>query len=173
MVLRDGSPVVVCPIHDDDIELERRFIEGLSPSSSRFRFLETLHSPSQALLEQLTVINPSTDVAYVAVVGEGEQQREVGVSRFSAQPDSLDGEFAITVSDDWQNKGLGTLLMDLLIEVAKARGLDVLHSSDAADNGPMRRFAEHRGYQHQRDPDDTRLVRYSIDLKATGSPRVV
>ena len=173
MVLRDGSAVVVRPIHPDDIELERRFIEGLSPDSRRFRFLESLRSPSLALLQQMTVIDPSTDAAYVAVIEEGERQREVGVARFSAPTGCLDAEFAVTVSDDWQNRGLGTLLMDLLIDVARKRGLAVLHSSDAAHNAPMRRFAEHRGYRHQRDPDDAKLVRYSIDLKSTPGPAAV
>jgi GNAT superfamily N-acetyltransferase len=173
MALHDGTLVVVRPIHADDTELERRFIQALSPSSRRFRFLETMNSPSDTLLKQMTVINPSTDAAYVAVIDEGGQQREIGVARFSARPDGHDCEFAVTVSDDWQNKGLGTLLMKRLMEVAKARGIEAMHSSDAADNTRMRQFAEHLGLQHMRDPDDATLVRYSIDLKASGAPPAV
>lgn len=67
-VLRDGTRVLIRPIRARDIELERRFIEGLSPTSRRFRFLESMSSPSEALLKQLTLINPSTDAAYVAVL---------------------------------------------------------------------------------------------------------
>ena len=37
--LRDGTTVLIRPITDEDVTLERRFIEGLSPQSSRFRFL--------------------------------------------------------------------------------------------------------------------------------------
>jgi GNAT superfamily N-acetyltransferase len=166
-VLRDGTRVQVRPIHENDIELERRFIEALSPSSRRFRFLETIRSPSSALLKQMTVINPSTDAAYVALLGTGAQTLEIGVARFSAQADGLDCEFAVTVSDEWQHKGLGTLLMHRLIDVAKARGIKTMHSSDAADNGLMRKFAEHLHFHHVRDPDDATLVRYSVDL---GSP---
>ena len=166
-LLRDGTRVFVRPIHAEDIELERRFIEALSPSSRRFRFLETMHSPSPALLKQMTVINPSTDAAYVALLGTGAQTVEIGVARFSARADGLDCEFAVTVSDEWQHKGLGTLLMRRLIDVAKARGIKKMHSSDAADNGLMRKFAEHLNFHHVRDPDDATLVLYSVDL---GSP---
>jgi GNAT superfamily N-acetyltransferase len=168
-VLRDGTHVLVRTLHPEDIELERRFIEALSPTSRRFRFLETMRDPSAALLRQMTVIDPATDAAYVALLGKGPQATEIGVGRFSAQADGQDCEFAVTVSDEWQNKGLGTLLMQRLIEVAKARGIKSMHSSDAADNTRMRQFADHLHFAHRRDPDDSTLVLYSIDLRSTDS----
>ena len=145
--------------------MERRFIEGLSPRSRRFRFLSTIRSPSDALLKQLTAIDSSTDAAYVALIVVGAKEREIGVARFSAQPDGKDCEFAVTVSDEWQNKGLGTLMMQHLIDVARARGIESMHSSDASDNDLMRKFAEHLNFQHRRDPDDATQVLYSVDLK--------
>lgn len=168
-MLRGGDRVVVRPLHADDIELERRFIENLSPASRRFRFLETMVSPSDALLKQLTVINHATDAAFVALIGEGAHLREIGVARLSATPDGHDCEFAVVVSDAWQNKGLGTLLMRRLIEVARARGIQTLHSSDAADNDLMRKFAEHLQLDHRTDRDDAALITYSIDLGAPAS----
>ena len=166
VLLRDGTAVFVRPIHAEDIELERQFIKALSPNSRRFRFLETMQSPGEALLKQLTVINPSTDAAYVALVGEGARQREVGVARFSARADGQDCEFAVTVDDEWQNRGLGSLLMGRLIEVARARGIHAMHSSDAADNTRMRQFADHLQFEHKTDPEDPHLVLYTVNLRA-------
>ncbi len=165
--LRDGTRVQLRPIHPEDIELERRFIEALSPVSRRYRFLETIREPSEALLKQMTVIDPATDAAFVALLGTGAQTQEIGVARFSARPDGSDCEFAVTVADAWQHKGLGTVLMQSLIEVASARGIKTMHSSDAADNGLMRKFAEHLHFRHQPDPDDATLVRYSVDLETS------
>jgi len=162
-VLRDGTHVVIRPIHKQDIELERRFIETLSPRSRRFRFLETMNSPSEAMLRQLTAIDPS-DAAFVALVAVGAEKREIGIARFCARPDGTDCEFAVTVSDEWQNKGLGTLLMLRLISVARARGIETMHSSDAADNDMMQKFARHLNFHHIQDPEDSTQVRYSVDL---------
>lgn len=162
--LRDGTCVRIRPIHVRDVDMERRFIEALSPESRRFRFLESMQSPSDALLKQLTAINHATDAAYVAVIGAGAEEREIGVARFSATADAKDCEFAVTVSDEWQRQGLGTLLMQHLLEVAQARGIRSLHSSDAADNDAMRKFAEHLHIRHERDPDDAAQVLYSVDL---------
>jgi hypothetical protein len=60
VTLHDGTHVLVRPIHAEDIALERRFIEALSPSSRRYRFLETMRSPSEALLQQMIHINPAS-----------------------------------------------------------------------------------------------------------------
>lgn len=168
VMLHGRTLVLLRPIQAKDVALERRFIEALSPSSRRYRFLETLSTPSEALLKMMTEIDPTTDVAYVAVLGTGESEVEIGVGRFSALPDGKNCEFAVTVVDEWQNKGLGTFLMERLISAAGARGLETMFSSDASDNTRMRQFAEHLHFHHKQDPDDARLVRYSVDLKVTG-----
>jgi GNAT superfamily N-acetyltransferase len=170
--LRDGTRILIRPIHVRDVDMERRFIEALSPDSRYFRFLESMQSPSDALLKQMTDINHATDAAYVAVIVDGAEEREIGVARFSAAADAKDCEFAVTVSDEWQRKGLGTLLMQHLLEVAQSRGIRSLHSSDASDNGSMRKFAEHLHFRHERDPDDATLVRYSADLGKAASAAI-
>ncbi|MDP9045777.1 MAG: GNAT family N-acetyltransferase [Pseudomonadota bacterium] len=164
VVLRGGDRVLIRPVQREDAELERRFIEALSPESRRFRFFETLLTPSPALLDQLTVLDPATDVAFVAVVAEGKRERAVGVGRFSADAAGHDCEFALTVAEEWQKKGLASHLMTRLIAVAKARGIVRMHSSDAAHNSKMRDFATHLHLSREADPDDATLVVYSVDL---------
>ena len=162
--LRDGTHVTIRPLHARDVELERRFIEALSPQSRRFRFLETMRSPSEALLKQLTQLDPLTDVAYLATVGNGAEAREIGVARFSAAAGSQDCEFAVTVSDEWQRLGLGAALVAHLIDAARARGIHAMHSSDSSDNDSMRQFAGHLKFRKSTDPSDAKLVLYSVDL---------
>jgi len=59
-------------------------------------------------------------------------------------------EFAVTVRDDWQHKGLGTLLTKHVIEAARQRGINALYSVDASENGPMNGFDQvrHRTRTH-------------------------
>jgi len=163
-VLADGTRIVIRPIHENDVELERSFIEAMSPASRRFRFLDTMRWPTEALLKQMTTIDNATDAAYVATILVAGKEREIGVARFSALPDGHDCEFAVAVADEWQMKGLGTLLMRRLIDVARSRGIAEMHSSDAADNTSMRKFAEQLHFRHARDPDDATHVLYSVDL---------
>src|SRR5688572_13240427 len=105
-ILRDGSRVQIRPIRKTDVELERRFIEGLSPEARRYRFLCGMRTPSDALLHQLTDIDEQRDAALIALAGDAEPLREVGVARFSAVADGR-AEVAVVVGDDWRLKGLG------------------------------------------------------------------
>ncbi len=162
--LQDGTHVTIRPLHAQDVELERQFIEAMSPQSRRFRFLETMSSPSESLLKQLTELDPLTDVAYLATVGDGAEAREIGVARFSAAAGARDCEFAVTVSDEWQRQGLGAALMAHLIDAARARGIHAMHSTDSSDNDSMRQFAGHLKFQRSTDPSDAKLVLYSVDL---------
>jgi len=164
--LRDGTTVLIRPIRAEDAAIERRFIETLSPQSRRFRFLGEIKTPSAALIEQLTHPNPDRDAAFVALVADGAEKREIGVARFSARPDSASCECAVAVADDWQHRGLGTLLMRLLIDVARTRGIECMYSVDAADNSAMRELAAHLGFARKPDPSDATQVLHTLDLRA-------
>ncbi len=162
-VLHDGSTVTIRPLHQQDVELERAFIEGLSPQSRRYRFLCSLVTPTDALLRQLTELDPQREAALIALVEEHGTTREVGVARFSGAPDGK-AEIAVTVSDEWQNKGLGTALMKRLIDLARQRGIREFYSIDSSANDRMRRLAEHLGFEHKTDPEDATQVIYTLQL---------
>jgi GNAT superfamily N-acetyltransferase len=163
--LRDGTTVLIRPIGDEDIELERRFIEELSPESRRFRFLGEIKSPSPELLRQFTHPGPS-EAAFVAMLGEGPEKKEIGVSRFSARNDQMNCECAVAVSDEWHDKGLATLLMRHLIAVARQRGIECMYSVDAVGNQAMRELAKHLGFQCKPNPNDATEVIHTLDLRA-------
>lgn len=166
--LRDGSQVTIRPICTGDIELERQFIEGLSPEARRYRFLYTIATPSEALLRKLTDVDPVNEAAYIAVVAEGVHEREVGVARFARTPDGQ-AEVAVTVDEAWQRRGLATLLARTLIAEARRRGIRALFSIDPGGNAAMRALAAHLGFTHKVDPQDATQVIYTLPLGPAAS----
>ena len=164
--LRDGTSVLIRPIQATDEKLEQAFIERLSPQSRRYRFLGTIKTPSAALLKQFTHPQWVRGVAYIAIIADPSETREIGVCRYSASPDGLSCECAVCVSDEWQGKGLATLLMHRLIETARERGIERMYSIDANDNQDMRELAEHLGFSRKVDPDDPTLVIHTLDIKS-------
>ena len=138
----------------------------MSPVSRHFRFLDTMTSPSPALMMQLTTIDPATDVAFVALLAQPGSATEIGVARFSAQADGSDCEFAIAVGDTWQGKGLGTRSCTVLSIQRRNRGIAAMHAISASDNDTMRRLAEPLGLQRTRDAEDGAQVVYRIALPA-------
>lgn len=163
--LNDGTCVLIRPIRAEDRQLERDFIMRLSAESKRFRFLGDFKQPSEALLDQLMDDDDPQGMAFVAVIHEGGHLREIGVSRFAVEPDGRRCECAITVSDDWNHRGLGVTLMKHLISEAREKGFAQLFSIDSTDNLPMRDLAKYLGFTHHAVPDDATMVRYELDLR--------
>jgi GNAT superfamily N-acetyltransferase len=162
--LTDGTRVLIRPIRVDDRQLEKDFIMGLSAESRRFRFLGNFKQPSERLLDQLLDVDDPHNVAFVALIHQDGQLREIGVSRFAAEPDGARCECAISVADDWDHRGLGTALMKHLISVAREKGFAQLFSIDNAGNLSMRDLAIELGFTRHADPDDAAMVRYDLDL---------
>jgi GNAT superfamily N-acetyltransferase len=162
--LRDRTHVVIRPLVPADREAERAFIEQLSAETCRYRFLGFVRRPSERLLDSLTHLDPDRDVAFCAVLAEDAHEKILGVSRFSADRDHQRCECAVVVDDEWQNKGLGTLLMRRLIEVARARGIRVMRSIDLAENVRMADLAADLGFTRQVDPDDASQVIHELQL---------
>lgn len=161
--LADGSLVLIRPIRKEDADLERSFIERLSPESRNYRFLGQV-KVSNDLVRRLTDMDLRRDMAFIALHLDGGEKREIGVSRFNIGADGESCECAVTVSDEWQRKGLGTLLMRHLIEVARQRGIKRMFSIDTAANSGMRHLAASLGFVRKIDHDFPSEVIHILDL---------
>jgi len=162
--LRDGTHVIIRPIRKEDAGLERAFIQRLSPESRRMRFLGQIREPSDEMLRRLTDIDYKNEMAFIALVHRDGQTQEIGVARYSTSDGGRLCECAITVSDEWHNRGLATLLMHHLIDVARTRGIRTMVSYDAIDNGQMRELATFLGFKRKADPADSSMVVHSLTL---------
>lgn len=162
--LRDGSQVLIRPMHADDAPAERAFIRALSAESRRMRFLGQIGTPSDATIERLTHVDVATEAAFVAKPVGGEDGPIVGVARFGMDRSNVRCECAVVVDDHWQHRGLGTRLMQHLIDVARQRGARAMYSIDAAANQPMAELARHLGFKRRSDPDDRSQVIHELAL---------
>ncbi|MFZ1392046.1 MAG: GNAT family N-acetyltransferase [Dokdonella sp.] len=162
--LDNGTPVVVRAISPDDAGRERDFIKRLSPEARRMRFLGQVNDPSGAMIRSLTDLDFSRDMALVAIIEHEGEPVEIGVSRYATGEDRGVGECAVVVADDWQHRGLGSLLMRRLIEVARARGMRQLFSVDDPENTKMRELATELGFSRHFDPDNPHEVVHRLDL---------
>lgn len=159
-----GEMLTIRPIRITDVEMESDFIRRLSPQSKHFRFLGGVSQLTPAELTQLCDIDGKHSMAFVATVWRDGREMEIGVSRYSPNSKSDVREIAVTVADEWQNRGLGVTLMKVLIEAAKSNGVKRLYSVDSADNTAMSALATELGMSSMRDPGDSRQMIYSLVL---------
>jgi acetyltransferase len=66
-------------------------------------------------------------MAFVAVIHVNGKEKQIGVSRYAINQYGDSYEFSVAVADEWQNKGLGTLLMKYLIDYAREQGVERLY----------------------------------------------
>ncbi len=163
--LLDGKPITIRPINEADADLEVTFIDRLSPTTKHYRFLGGVHHVSAELVKTFCNVDFDQTAALIATTEVDGEEREIGVVRYA--PDSIDGvrEMAITVADDWQNKGLGSLMAKRLIDFAKNHKVTKLYSIDLVDNLHMRQLATDLGMRSHRDPNDAHQVIYSLTLE--------
>jgi GNAT superfamily N-acetyltransferase len=162
--LNDGTRVLIRPLREEDREREEDFIHRLSPDSRRFRFLGGFKEASPELINQLMDVDYDQRMAFVALAHDNGKLREVGVSRYSATDEQGHCECAVTVADDWRERGLGVLLMRHLIDLARRNGFKQMLSLDAADNEAMRDLASYLGFRRHLDPGDSTQVIHTLDL---------
>ena len=161
--LRDGTRVLIRPIGKDDAALERAFLERLSPESRECRFLGQMNF-SDDMIMRFTDIDYRRDMAFVALRHEAGEKREIGVSRFCMSDDGTSCECAVAVADEWQDRGLGDVLMRHLIEVARQRGIKRMFSIDSAADRQMRNLAASLGFERKVDHDYPSEVIHSLAL---------
>jgi GNAT superfamily N-acetyltransferase len=183
--LIDGSSVRIRPISPADGDLLRAGFEKLSPESRRRRFLAAITRLSDSMVAYLTDVDHHDHEALLAIdpeTGEG-----AGVARYVREPGTDDAEAAVTVADDWQGRGLGTALLELLADRARDEGVRRFKAFVLAGNRPMLEVLEGLGYARPTTPagDTVELVmelpedglgpqlHHALRMAATRPPRLV
>ncbi len=162
--LRDGSTLLLRPIRPEDAAIEREFVEGLSEQSRYMRFFNPLKVLAPRLLARLTQVDYDRELALVATTGSGPEERIVGVVRYSPNADGTSCEFAVTVADAWNGKGLGSLLMRRLIEAARNAGYQRLTGSVLESNNKMHALMRRLGFANAPQGEDRSIAEYEFDL---------
>ncbi len=158
--LKDGTDILVRPIRPEDAESEARFVRELSDESKYFRFMNTFQELSQEMLVRLTQIDYHNEMALIAVcMNDGVEGEQIGVARYATNVDKKSCEFALTVADKWQGRGIGQQLMIDLMSVARARDLESIEGQVLASNKRMLKLMTMLGFESDVDPSDSSIRR--------------
>ncbi len=144
--LRDGSEVVIHIGNPCDKACLARAFDQLSVRSRHMRFFSPINKLSDAQLTYLTEVDGINHVVLVALVNDGQQHKGIGIGRYIRnQQDSEVAEFAITVSDSYQGRGVGSLLLDSLLDHACGNHVRILRGYALSANRPMIKLLTRRG----------------------------
>ncbi len=171
--LRGGGQYIVRPIHPNDAQMLQNLVQHLSPESRYSRFVSSMPELPPSMLARFTLIDYDCEMALVAVLKERtpaadggmvETERIVGVSQYVTNLDQTSCEFSLVVADDFTGRGLGSRLMESIMDVAREKGLAEIEGLVLVKNPGMLKLMKSLGFAVKpfADDPDFMLVTHSL-----------
>lgn len=139
--LRDGTAVTVRAAGANDGPKIRRAFLNLERDTVYTRFFGYKADVSDAELGRITGADFERAVALLVTIGAGEDEVVIGGASYfvsgSVAAAERSAELAFTVEEDFQSRGIGSLLMRHIIAIARVKGLDRLEADVLSRNRPM------------------------------------
>ncbi len=152
--LKDGTEVVLHPVKPEDEQRFNEFLKSLSPESMRFRFFEIINEMSHEMLTRYCNLDYDREIAVVAELQESNKPI-IGAVRLIADTGGKSGEFAVLVRDKLHGLGLGSKLMDVLIEIGKDMRLNKIYGYVSANNYKMLQLCKKKGFKVETLDEET------------------
>jgi acetyltransferase len=164
----DGTPLLLRPVRPEDEELLREFFTRVSPEDLRLRFFAPVKDFGHAFVARLTQLDYARAMAFFAIdEASGEL---LGGVRIHADANYQTGEYAVLVRSDLQGRGIGWLLMRMILEYARTEGLSRIAGQVLRENTTMLAMCAELGFVATPDQGDPGIVNVSLDLtSARGS----
>jgi acetyltransferase len=143
--LKDGTPVVLRPIKPEDEILLKELFKTFSEETLRFRFFQIFKDFTHETLTRYCNIDYDREMSLVAEIQQ-DGRKIIGAVRLILEPGRNCGEFAVVVGDPWQGHGLGSKLLDNIIEIGKEMGLETIYGYVIADNAKMISLCTKKGF---------------------------
>jgi acetyltransferase len=144
--MKDGTSIVLRPVKPEDEPLWHELVASCSTETIRFRFRYLFKRTTHEMASRFCFIDYDREMAIVAEVGQNGDRKLIGVGRLVADVNHEAAEYGVIVADQWQGRGLGSLLTDYCLEVAKRWDLKRIVAETTKDNTRARALFRNRGF---------------------------
>jgi acetyltransferase len=155
VALKDGTQVTLRPIKPEDEPLWMDLLASCSKESIYSRFRYFFHWQAHEVGARYCYIDYDREIAIVAEITQDGKRQLLGVGRLIADPDHEEVEYAVLITDAWQQKELGSILTDYCLEIAKKWNLKRIVAQTTTDNSRMIAVFKKRGFQITVGDDST------------------
>ncbi len=146
VMLKNGRTALLRPIRPEDEPMEAEMFSHFSKETQHFRFFGYVPHPTHDVLTRFTQIDYDREMAIIVEMEEEEKKIMAGVVRIVSGIHAEEAEFAIVVADPWHGLGLGNLLTDYILEIARERGLKKIYANVLKANKAMLHIFKKRGF---------------------------
>ncbi|MBD3321764.1 MAG: GNAT family N-acetyltransferase [Chitinivibrionales bacterium] len=161
--LSDGTELFFRPVKPTDETMLRDMLYKCSEKSIAFRFFKPLKAFPHKFIQEFANVDFSKDMAIAAIVQDTGGEHIIGVGRYYLNQTTNRAEVSFMVRDDWQAKGLGTDLLEMLTEIAIKRGIKGFEANVLVRNHSMLSVFHNSGYKiSTRREEDTYVISYDF-----------
>jgi acetyltransferase len=161
--LRDGRSVLLRPIKPEDEPMWLEMFQNFSEESIRYRFFQIIKDTPHEVRVRYCNIDYDRELGIVAELTEEGRRKILGVVRLIIEPDGKAGEIAFIVADPWQSLGLGSKMLDFMIEICKDKKLETVYGIMLPDNYRAINLMKKMGFTIERIDADT--VKGTLNLR--------
>jgi acetyltransferase len=161
--LRDGRTVLLRPIKPEDEPLWLEMFQNFSEQSIRYRFFEIIKDTPHEIRIRYCNVDYDREIGIVAELTENGRRRITGVVRLITEPDGKSGEIAVIVADPWQGLGMGTKMVDYILEICRDKKLEAVYAEMLKDNYRAISIMKKMGFTVEKIDDET--VKATLNLK--------
>ena len=163
--LPDGSPVQLRAIKPEDEPAWKDLIRRSSTESLWKRFRYLFKEATHEMASRFCFVDYDRELALCAEVIHEGQPLLIAVARLVANPDHEEGDYGVLVADEFQRRGLGLLLAEKCIAIARRWGLRRVIGETTADNTAMLRIFRRLGFTF--DPNaEPQIVLARLELRS-------
>ncbi len=144
---KDGSDLLIRPVRPEDVPLFVAFRENLSDISVYYRFFRNISKLTPQQLHRFTTIDYDREIALVALADIDKEEKMLGVIRIVSRPDGKKGDFYIIVADAMQSQGIGSILLNTALDIARKQGYETIFGVVLPENEGMKNLSQKVGFQ--------------------------
>lgn len=165
----DGRELVLRAIRPDDVAALQRCFKRLSPQDIRRRFLHAMSELPAPMAQRLCRIDPALETAWVLIDESVVPAEMRGVGRIYLDEAADSAEFSVLVEQSWTHLGLGTLLMQRLVDDCRRRDVAEIWGYVLLENRPMLDLCKELGFVRRPSPNEPGVAQISLQLQPSGA----
>ncbi len=169
-ILQDGSSIRIRALRSDDKALLAELFSRLSQRSVYFKFFRVREWLSDGELARLTELDFANSVGLGATLWEGGRERIIGICRYDVIREGrrppCRAEAAFAVAEGFQGKGIGTLLLEHIVAIARSCGIAELEANVLEENSQMLQVFADSGFRLKQTLQDG-VMHLSLPTKET------
>jgi acyl-CoA synthetase (NDP forming)/GNAT superfamily N-acetyltransferase len=150
VLLKNGQGVLFKPATSDNIPIVESFMKRISQESLRMRFMASVSEISPKVIRDLCSGDFSQSGCLLAITGEDIDPKVVGLGNYIATGNGRTAEIAFLIEDEYQGRGISTLLLERLAGLGAANGFIEFEAEVLPDNQPMMNVFKSSGFEKHR-----------------------